>query len=243
MKWLEWDKEYVNWGKNKEKGSLSGSFKKEWIELKESLYKVDPKLPSFIQNPVISKTEIVTRFNKPPTKKIVRRPHPQSSAPLTGKRIYQLMQDFIGRNRSKLARKYGDYVLGARTDQVASDILSKLGYDGNKYLSVGGTGGKEGKEYNYVVFDEEAIEIETHNLYQSMKDWDKLKNPYRPNTNETQKATAKILRKELQANLPGENSYHLDGEDIPFKATGLPSLSPEKVLSRLLEQESQTQKN
>ncbi len=238
MKWLEWDKEYVNWGKNKEKGSLSGSFKKEWIELKESLYKVDPKLPSFIQNPVISKTEIVTRFNKPPTKKIVRRPHPQSSAPLTGKRIYQLMQDFIGRNRSKLARKYGDYVLGARTDQVASDILSKLGYDGNKYLSIGGTGGKEGKEYNYVVFDEEAIEIETHNLYQSMKDWDKLKNPYRPNTNETQKETAKILRKELQANLPGENSlpprrrrYTIQGNGItePLARKGFVSLVGTRV--------------
>ena len=55
--------------------------------------------------------------------------------------------------------------------------------------------------------------------------------------------TKKSLEKNSKQTCPEKTLYHLDGEDIPFKATGLPSLSPEKVLSRLLEQESQTQKN
>ena len=128
---------------------------------------------------------------------------------------------------------------GGSNEMYISKFLSEeLGYDGNRFLSSGGTGGKEGKDYNYVVFDEDAIEIKTHSLYQSMKDWDKLKNPFRPNTNERQKETAKILRKELQANLPGENSlpsrrrrYTIQGNGItePLTRKGFVSLVGTRV--------------
>ena len=147
---------------------------------------------------------------------------------------------------------FGDYITGrqlymnltqylTKSDGITSSFLNKyLGIDGNRFLTERGTGGVTGDKYNYVVFDEEAIEIETHNLYQNMKDWDKLKNPFRPNTNETQKETAKILRKELQANLPGENSlpsrrrrYTIQGNGItePLARKGFVSLVGTRVSS------------
>jgi len=130
---------------------------------------------------------------------------------------------------------------GGKNEMFVSKFLNEeLGYDGNRFLAQGGSGGKTGDKYNYVVFDEEAIEIDTHTLYQNMKDWDKLKNPYRPKTNETQKETAKILRKELQAKLPGENSlpprrrrYTIQGNGItePLARKGFVSLVGTRVSS------------
>jgi len=75
-----------------------------------------------------------------------------------------------------------------------------LELDGNKYFAMGATGGENRDTYNYVVFDDKAISIKEHSLFEPSKrfpNFDATKKPFRENATQEQKDLTSQLRKEL----------------------------------------------
>jgi len=80
---------------------------------------------------------------------------------LTGAEIYDKLMLEIGGFRSKLEIKYGNDVWGS-SDKIASLILLENGIDGIQYPSEYLSKGTHDDSFNYVVFDENSIEIDEH---------------------------------------------------------------------------------
>ena len=79
----------------------------------------------------------------------------------TGQQIYNRITELAAANRSKLEGKYPDDVWG-RADKLASLLLSEIGIDGIQYPTEYTSKGAHEEAFNYVVFDDKAVEITEH---------------------------------------------------------------------------------
>ena len=104
-----------------------------------------------------------------------------------GRQIYDLLTYLMDKGQSN----------EKNTSLFLKDYL-KL--DGNRYYAMGATGGANKDTYNYVVFDDKAISIKEHSLFEPSKrfpNFNVTKKPFRENATQEQKDLTSQLRKEL----------------------------------------------
>ena len=153
--------------------------------------------------------------------------------------FYRELQKWIGSNRTKLNKVFGDPKIWNRTDELASLMLLEAGIDGIKFIA-GGVGSPATGTTNYVVFDENAITLEQHIKFQlgifkdakkqskenersdNKKSLKKKTLPYIGITKENARESISQLEKDFKSEL-GVNKAELklgDVKDNPdFKAT------------------------
>ena len=118
----------------------------------------------------------------------------------TGSQVQELLIHERGLNKADMPK-----------DKRISLWLNSIGIDGIRYKSEGGTGGRTGIGYNYVVFDENAISIDEHRISEPLHQLGldlgnkQQQDLFRDNATERDKEITQEIRKEIDTERQGED--------------------------------------
>ena len=109
-----------------------------------------------------------------------------------GRQVYDLL--------TYLMKEDIDGTMPLKPKATSMFLRDYLKLDGNRYKAMGASGGKTGDVHNYVVFDDKAISIKDHSMFEPSErfpNFTDIKKPFRENATPEQKDLTIQLRKEL----------------------------------------------
>tara|TARA_Y100001938_G_scaffold15058_1_gene18561 strand:- start:1884 stop:11024 length:9141 start_codon:yes stop_codon:yes gene_type:complete len=121
---------------------------------------------------------------------------------VTGRQIYEFLKADMKPNSgiNKDGNAFLDASMPSKEKATSMFLRDYLKLDGNRYKAMNKTGGDTGDIYNYVVFDDKAISIKDHSMFEPSErfpNFTDIKKPFRENATPEQKDLTIQLRKEL----------------------------------------------